>query len=104
MGSGRWLAVVAVAGAAIAVAAAVLLLGGDEGGEPSPPSAGFARPTIVQDDAQVLHRSTAEVRRTIRSLAGLGVDWLRVTANWSFIAPSPQDVRRPSFDARDPAA
>jgi hypothetical protein len=58
----------------------------------------------VQDDAQVLHRSTAEVRRTIRALAGLGVDWLRVTANWSFIAPSPQDSRRPSFDAGDPAA
>ena len=104
MGSGRWLAVVAIAGAGIAVAAAVLLLRGDEGGEPSPPSALVARPTIVQDDAQVLHRSTAEVRRTTRALAGLGVDWLRVTANWSFIAPSPQDARRPSFDARDPAA
>ena len=104
MGSGRWLAVVAIAGAGIAVAAAVLLLRGEEGGEPSPPSALVARPTIVQDDAQVLHRSTAEVRRTTRALAGLGVDWLRVTANWSFIAPSPQDARRPSFDARDPAA
>jgi hypothetical protein len=104
MGSGRWLAVVAIAGAGIAAAAAVLLLRGGEGGEPSPPSPLVARPTIVQDDAQVLHRSTEEVRRTTRALAGLGVDWLRVTANWSFIAPSPHDARRPSFDARDPSA
>ena len=104
MGPGRWLTVVAVAGATIAAAVAVLLLRGGEGGEPPAPLALSARPTIVQDDAQVLHRSTAEVRRTIRSLAGLGVDWLRVTANWSFIAPSPQHSRRPSFDAGDPAA
>ena len=81
------------------------LLRGDEGRRAvAAQRRSVARPTIVQDDAQVLHRSTAEVRRTIRALAGLGVDWLRVTANWSFIAPSPQDARRPSFDARDPAA
>src|SRR5688572_12686091 len=62
------------------------------------------RPTIVQDDAQVLHRAPAEVRRTVRELRALGVDWLRVTANWSFLAPAPGSARRPRFDARDPDA
>jgi hypothetical protein len=105
MRSARWWTAVAVGGATIAVAvAAVLVLRGGEGGPPPPPSPPSARPTIVQDDAQVLHRPTAEVRRTVRALAGLGVDWLRVTANWSFIAPSPRASRRPRFDAGDPGA
>ncbi|MDX6672435.1 MAG: hypothetical protein QOI91_2798 [Solirubrobacteraceae bacterium] len=86
-----------------AVAAAVALAGCGGGGAPSPRAAN-ARPTILQDDAQVLHRSTAEVRRTVRTLRALGVDWLRVTANWSFIAPAPRDPRRPAFDATDPGA
>jgi Cellulase (glycosyl hydrolase family 5) len=77
----------------------LLLRGGEEARRPV-----AARPTIVQDDAQVLHRSTAEVRRTVRGLRDLGVDWLRVTANWSFIAPQPEAAQRPEFDAADPAA
>ncbi|MDX6699105.1 MAG: hypothetical protein QOE65_2502 [Solirubrobacteraceae bacterium] len=74
------------------------------GGEEEAPRSATSRPTIVQDDAQVLHRSTAEVRRTVRVLRGLGVDWLRVTANWSFIAPAPLSAARPRFDASDPGA
>jgi hypothetical protein len=105
MRSARWWTAVAVGGATIVVAAAaVLVLRGGEGGPPPPPRPPSARPTIVQDDAQVLHRPTAEVRRTVRDLARLGVDWLRVTANWSFIAPSPGGSRRPRFDAEDPDA
>jgi hypothetical protein len=91
----------AFAGAvALGVGLVLLLRGGGE--EARRPVA--ERPTIVQDDAQVLHRSTAEVRRTVRALRDLGVDWLRVTANWSFIAPQPDRARRPDFDATDPAA
>ncbi len=34
----------------------------------------------------------------------LGVDWVRVTAGWSVIAPAPLAVQRPTFDAADPEA
>ena len=86
---------------AVGAVGLAILTGDDE--RPGPPSLA-ERPTIVQDDAQVLHRPAAEVRRTVRALRGLGVDWLRVTANWSFVAPAPQAQRRPDFDATDPAA
>ena len=58
----------------------------------------------MQDDALMLFRSPAEVRRTARTLALLGVDRVRLTAGWSRIAPDPQSPRRPDFDAADPAA
>jgi Cellulase (glycosyl hydrolase family 5) len=60
--------------------------------------------TIVQDDAELLHRSTPRTAATIDDLRDLGVDWLRVTAGWSVIAPEPGAARRPDFDAADPAA
>ncbi len=101
MPSRRLAALLAAAALGAAVAATVLLSGGD-GGEDRPAVTG--RPTIVQDDAQVLHRSTREVRRTVRTLRALGVDWLRVTANWSFVAPAPRSPRRPRFLASDPRA
>lgn len=88
----------------LAAAALAVVLAGRGGNEGVSPRTAATRPTIVQDDAQVLHRSTAEVRRTVRTLRGLGVDWLRVTANWSFIAPGAGDAQRPAFDATDPAA
>ncbi|MDQ4041901.1 MAG: hypothetical protein M3141_09155, partial [Actinomycetota bacterium] len=100
MSSRRLVALLAVAVVGGAVAATVLLSGGDD----QVPPAVTGRPTIVQDDAQVLHRSTREVRRTVRMLRALGVDWLRVSANWSFVAPAPRSPRRPRFDATDPEA
>jgi hypothetical protein len=90
--------------AAAATAAAVLVSsgGGPQRAAKRPvPAAG---PTIVQDDAEVLHRSTARVRETMRTLRALGVDWLRVTANWSFIAPTSRSAARPRFRAADPGA
>jgi Cellulase (glycosyl hydrolase family 5) len=92
----------AFAGAVAVGVALVLLLDGEGGDEERTPEP--ERPTIMQDDAQVLHRSTAEVRRTVRAVRGLGVDWLRVTANWSFVAPQPRSPQRPEFDAADPEA
>ena len=90
--------------AALLAVGAVAALGLIRDDHEAPPRSLAERPTIVQDDAQVLHRPTAEVRRTVRALRGLGVDWLRVTANWSFVAPAPNGQRRPDFDATDPAA
>jgi len=58
--------------------------------------------TIVQDDAELLHRSPQRIAATLDDLRDLGVDWVRVTAGWSEIAPSPRSIERPDFDATDP--
>ena len=55
--------------------------------------------TIVQDDAELLHRSAARTGATLDDLRDLGVDWVRITAGWSVIAPAPLSARRPIFDA-----
>jgi len=60
--------------------------------------------TIVQDDAELLHQAPQRIAATIADLRDLGVDWVRVTAGWSVIAPAPDASRRPDFDAADPAA
>jgi hypothetical protein len=76
--------------------------GGGQERNPLPPPA--ARPTILQDDALLLHRSDAETRATLRELRRIGVDWVRVTAGWSAIAPEPTAQRAPAFNAADPGA
>ncbi|MEJ7823788.1 MAG: cellulase family glycosylhydrolase [Solirubrobacteraceae bacterium] len=60
--------------------------------------------TILQDDAELLHRSPRRIAATLDDLRELGVTWVRVTAGWSVIAPEPRSKTRPSFDARDPTA
>lgn len=61
--------------------------------------------SIVQDDAELLHRPPARIAATLDDLRDLGVDWVRVTAGWSVIAPEPQSrTKQRGFDARDPAA
>jgi hypothetical protein len=76
-----------------------LLAGCGSAPNPAPPVE-----TVVQDDALLLYRSPAQVRRTAQALALLGVDRVRLTASWSVIAPDPQSRRRPAFDAADPSA
>jgi hypothetical protein len=82
--------------AVLAFAAALSGCGAD-----APP----ARPpiaTIVQDDAELLHRSPQRIAATLDDLRALGVTWVRVTAGWSEIAPAAHSYRRPAFDATDP--
>ena len=57
--------------------------------------------TIVQDDAELLHRSPQRIAATLDDLRDLGVDWVRVTAGWSEIAPAARSATRPDFDATD---
>jgi len=59
--------------------------------------------TVVQDDAQFLHRPAAQVQQSARRLADLGADRLRLTAGWSSLAPDPRARRVPGapFDASD---
>jgi hypothetical protein len=95
---------VRLAAAALLLTGVVVVAGGCGGEHTQRRPVPAAGPTIVQDDAEVLFRSDARVRATMRTLRSLGIDWLRVTANWSFIAPSPTSPRAPRFDAADPDA
>ncbi len=72
------------------------------GGDSTPDRPPIA--TIVQDDAELLHRTPQRIAATLDDLRDLGVDWVRVTAGWSEIAPAARSLRRPrGFDATDPA-
>jgi hypothetical protein len=57
--------------------------------------------TTIQDDALLLHRPESQVRRTMRQIAEIGFDRVRITAGWSALAPAPGKRRRPDFDAED---
>ncbi len=62
-------------------------------------------PTVLQDDAQLLHRPADQVRATLARLRAFGVDRVRVTANWSVLTRDAGAAARPAgFDAADPAA
>ena len=52
-----------------------------------PPVPGHPMETVMQDDAQLLHRSPATLRRNVRRMADIGVDRVRLTASWSSLAP-----------------
>ncbi|HVF79407.1 MAG TPA: hypothetical protein VNA28_14010 [Solirubrobacteraceae bacterium] len=61
--------------------------------------------TLVQDDASLLHRPTEQVRTSMQKLRSLGVDRVRLTANWSVLTREADAERMPlDFAPRDPAA
>jgi hypothetical protein len=60
--------------------------------------------TVLQDDAQLLHRSDDQVRASMEQIKALGIDRVRITAGWSTIAPDADAPARPNFDDTDPAA
>ena len=70
------------------------------GGSGAPPPS-HELETVMQDDAELLARSHAEVRRNTRQMADLGVDRVRLTASWSLLAPNSSSKVRPRFDATD---
>ena len=88
----------------LALGAAVLVLAGCASGDRAAPSPTPAVVSVVQDDAELLHRPPARIAATLDDLRDSGVDWVRVTAGWSVIAPQPASRTRPDFDATDPAA
>lgn len=72
---------------------------------PAPAPARAPLATVVQDDAQLLHRSDAETVAALDRLQGLGVDTVRVTAGWSVLTRAPEQDDVPAdFDQADPAA
>ena len=81
---------------ALTCALAALLLAG--AGAP-----GHQLPVAVQDDALLLNRSPAQVQQYMGQIAQEGATYVRLTASWSGLAPSPQSTRKPGapFDASD---
>ena len=66
---------------------------------------GAALETILQDDAQLLHRPDAQLRRSLEELKLLGVDRIRVTAGWSVLTKDADARTKPAqFDSSDPRA
>jgi hypothetical protein len=61
--------------------------------------------TIIQDDGLLLFRPPAEVQAAVARMKALGVDRVRVTANWSSLTRAVDSEAKPDgFDAADPAA
>jgi hypothetical protein len=61
--------------------------------------------TVMQDDALVLERSTPETIDALRTMRDLGVDRVRVTADWQELAPAGWSKHAPRrFDPASPAA
>jgi hypothetical protein len=64
---------------------------------------GHQLPVAVQDDALLLNLSPAQVQQYIGQIAQEGASYVRLTASWSGLAPSPQSTRKPGapFDASE---
>ena len=93
-----------VAGAVVLVAVvlAVVLLS-SSGSTARRPQPVFE--SLFQDDNHLVYAPTATVARTLDTLAGLGVDRLRITVLWAAIAPgSNLPVQPAHFNGADPAA
>lgn len=84
---------------AAAALASVLAAAGPAAAAPRDPE------IVVQDDAALLHRPEAQVATAMDRLATLGVDRVRLTANWAELTRDPGARHQPvAFDAADPAA
>jgi hypothetical protein len=86
--------------AVIATAAALAAPASNAAASPSQES-------MFQDDNLLVSGSDSQVEATMATLRSLGVDRIRVSVFWRFVAPSPTSASRPSFGGRsasDPAA
>ena len=91
-------------GLAVTLAALACGLGAALGrGSAQPPPGAHRMETVIQDDALLLHRPAAEVRRTAQRIASLGADRVRLTAGWGALAPGTEDRRKPRSTPRTPA-
>ncbi len=71
----------------------------------SPAQARGPLSTVVQDDAQLLHKPEADVTASMDRLKALGVDTIRITAGWSVLTRGADGDTVPTgFDQTDPAA
>jgi hypothetical protein len=71
------------------------------------PSIAHASPTqesMFQDDPMLVYGTDEQVNTTLATLAGFGVDRIRVSVFWKIVAPANDQKVRPAFEATDPAA
>jgi hypothetical protein len=95
---------VAGAGVAVLVVAAVLiavLTGGGASPTPVPPTLARTGLESIFEAEGALH---ADPAATLNALRRLGANRVRVYVGWNTIAPDPTSSTRPAFDAADPAA
>jgi hypothetical protein len=104
------LLLVLLALAAAGIAAAELAGQGTSGGPVLSSAGGRGIESIFQDDQLLLYQPPtpaggAEVQRTLETLKGLGVDRVRLTVVWYYLAPQAESTAPPAgFHAADPAA
>ena len=82
-------------------AAALAVVAGDDDEVPDPAPTRLER--VIQDDQVFLHDPDS-LAANLDEIEGLGFTRLRLTANWSSLAPAPTAPEKPPFDAADPAA
>jgi hypothetical protein len=73
-------------------------------GAPAAARASAGQESLFQDDNLLIFSGPARASSTLDTLAGLGVDRIRVSLFWGAVAPGANHRARPDFDASDPAA
>lgn len=91
-------------GACLALFGWLALAGCGGGGGNSETGSGTGQWSVFEDHSALVRTTPAARERTLRELAGLGADTLRIEAKWNELAPAPLARRRPSFDPADPGA
>jgi hypothetical protein len=83
--------------AAVAVLATALAI-------PAGAAASSTQQTVLQDDDQLIYATPRHMAETLRQLAALGVDRVKVSVVWALVAPQTYSKHRPKFDAANPAS
>ncbi len=70
---------------------------------PSIALASKSQESMFQDDPLLVYGTPEKMMSTLDTLQSFGVDRIRVSVFWSILAPANDQVRKPNFDATDPA-
>ena len=70
----------------------------------APAQAARGQVTMLEDAGLLLRGGPDTRRRALDEFSGLGVDVVKLRVQWRELAPAAASERRPTFDARDPAA
>jgi len=70
---------------------------------PSLALASTTQESMFQDDPMLVYGTPEQMTSTLDTLQSFGVDRIRVSVFWAFVAPANDKPQKPSFDATDPA-
>ena len=71
---------------------------------PARAGASTTEQSMLMDDDQLIYVGPQHMEQTLRKIAALGVDTVKVSVVWQLIAPNAYSTKRPHFDASNPAA